>query len=393
MIPTSVSASSLELAEKCLAAYAASRMNRAAGFGNDPARLGTALHGALDVFTTPGFMESGMWDLEFLLTCFQAEFFKLFGANTKSDWYKQGMEILTNWFQRPYQQQSIQGSKILSREVKESFEVPYQYYSMGLPVKGLMKVNYIIDRLDELGEDEYRVVDYKSQRMPWGPEEMMGKIQPRLYALAIQIKYPRAKRIVVQYDYLRYEPTEVTFSREDNADTWRWLKQAVQRIVDTDENHAPETLNDGCRYCIRKLSCKALQSNIQVGGVFAYDINTLADRFGEMAAQLDAIKAMADGIEQDLLVHAQQSGEMEWLTDCNKVRVTIKKTRRVSRHKLVEIIGEDMVNEYGGRVNLGDLDKIRADQRLTPIQRSLLETAVETTFGEPSIKVTKRGIR
>ncbi len=388
MIPKSVSASSLELAEKCLASYAASSLNRAAGFGNEPAKLGTALHGALETFTAPGFMESGMWDLEFLLTCFQAEFFKLFGANTQSTWYKQGMEILTNWFKRPYQQYSIQGSTILSREVKESFEVPYSISS----VKSMMPVNYIIDRLDQIEDGIYRVVDYKSQRMPWGPEEMFGKIQPRLYALAIQIKYPDAKSIVVQYDYLRYEPAEVTFSKSDNADTWRWLKQAVQRIVDTDETSAPETLNDGCRYCIRKLSCNALNSNIQVGGVFSYDIETLADRFGEMAAQLDGLKAAADGIEQDLLVHAQQSGEMEWYTSKNKVRVAIKKTRRVSRTKLIEIIGEEIVNEYG-RVNLGDLDTIRADPRLSMVQRSMLETAVETTYGEPSIKVTKRGIK
>lgn len=387
MIPRSVSASSLELAEKCLASYTASSLNRAAGFGNDPARLGTALHGALEIFTAPGFMQAGMWDLEFLLTCFQAEYFKLFGANTKSDWYKQGMEILTKWHQRPYQQHDIQSNTVVSREIKESFEVPYVF--SGVTQK--LPVNYIIDRLDNIGGNQYRVVDYKSQRMPWGPEEMLGKIQPRLYALAIQIKYPQSKTVLVQFDYLRYEPTEVTFSKDDNVDTWRWLKQAVQRIVDTDESSPPETLNDGCRYCIRKLSCNALKSNIQVGGAFSYDMQTLADRFGEMVSQIDGLKSAADNIEQDLLVHAQQSGEMEWFTDNNKVRVSIKKTRRVSRSRLVEIIGEDIVNEFG-RVNLGDIETIRADPRLTMEQRSMLETAIETTYGEPSIKVIKRGI-
>lgn len=388
MIPNTVSASSLELADKCLAAYAASSLNRSAGFGNDPAKLGTALHGALEVYTDPAFMATGMWDLEFLLTCFQAEFFKLFGANTKSEWYKQGMDILTNWHNRPYQQSDLQSTTILSREVKESFPVPYMLNGERL----FVPLNYIIDRLDQTGEDEYRVVDYKSQRMPWGADEMYGKIQPRIYALAMQIKYPKAKSICVQYDYLRYDPQAVYFSRDDNANTWRWLKQAVQRIVDTDENAAPETLNDGCRYCIRKLSCHAVNSNMAAGGVFAYDVNDLADKFHGMVSQMDAMRSAMDGIEHELLTYAQESGQMEWFTDKSKVRVAIKKTRRVNRERLAAIVGEDVLREFP-RVSLGDLDAIRRDARLNSEQRSMIETAIDSTFGEPSIKVTKRGIQ
>lgn len=388
MIPTSVSASSLELADKCLASYAASSFNRAAGFGNDPAKLGTCLHEALETYTNPSFMSTGMWDLEFLLTLFQAAYFKHFGPDTTSEWYQQGMQILTGWHNRPYQKAEIHDTKILSREVKESFPVPFTWQGSS----GSVPCNYIIDRLDEIGDEEYRVVDYKSQRSPWGPEEMYGKIQPRIYALATQIKYPGAKSICVQYDYLRYEPQAVFFSRDDNVVTWKWLKQAVQRIVDTDEATAPETLNDGCRYCIRKLSCNALKSNLSVGGVFAYDIESLADRFGEMVSQLDAMKSALDIVEHELLTHSQQSGQMEWFTDRSKVKVYIKKTRRVNYQTLSKIVPAEVLAEYP-RVNLNDLDKIRADSRLTDIQRSLLATAVDTTYGEPSIKVTKRGIQ
>lgn len=387
MIPNSVSASSLELAEKCLASYAASSFNRGAGFGNEPAKLGTCLHEALETYTNPSFMSNGMWDLEFLLTCFQAAYFKHFGMDTNSEWYQQGMQILTGWHNRPYQKAEMHETNILSREVKESFPVPFVYQG----VKGSVPCNYIIDRLDQTGENEYRVVDYKSQRTPWGSEEMYGKIQPRIYSLAIQIKYPDAKSICVQYDYLRYEPQAVFFSKADNVITWKWLKQAVQRIVDTDVNNAPETLNDGCRYCIRKLSCNAVKSNLQVGGIFAYDIYTLSDRFAEMVHQLDAQKSALDNIEHELLTHAQQNGELEWYTDKSKVKVHIKKTRRVNYEKLSKIVPMEVLAEYP-RVNLGDLDKIRLDPRLTAEQRSLLETAVDTTYGEPSIKVTKRGI-
>ena len=387
MIPNSVSASSLEIADKCLASYAASNFNRAAGFGNEPAKLGTCLHEALETYTNPSFMQSGMWDLEFLLTCFQAAYFKHFGPDTNSAWYHQGMNILTGWHNRPYQKAELHETHILSREVKESFDVPFIWNG----VAGKLPCNYIIDRLDQIGDDEYRVVDYKSQRTPWSSEEMYGKIQPRIYALAVQIKYPDAKAICVQYDYLRYEPQAVFFTRDDNVVTWKWLKQAVQRIVDTDVNNAPETLNDGCRYCIRKLTCKALQSNLSVGGVFAYDIDTLSDRFADMQAQLDAMKAAMDSIEHQLLTHAAETSQQEWYTPKSKIKVHIKTTRKVNYDKLSKIVPPEVLAEYP-RVNLGDLDRIRLDPRVSSEQRSLLETAIEKTYSEPSIKVSKRGI-
>lgn len=394
MIPVSVSASSLKNAEQCLSMYSATNIKHGASLGNDAAKLGTTLHYALETYTEPSMMTGKVWDLDFLIACFQAGFFKYFGPNTKSPWYKDGVDILTGWHYRPTQKSEIHDSKIISREAKSFFTVPYlQRGENDQPdTPAGMKVNYIIDRLDETGPGSYRVVDYKSQRNPYSPEEMMGDIQVRLYALAIQIMHPDATSISVQFDFLRYDRVTVHFSKEDNAHTWRWLKQAVQRIVDTPEDGAPETLGYGCRYCIRKLSCKTLQSNVAVGGIFSFSLEELADRFGEMSSQISGMSSSADEVEMQLLKAALESGEHEWYTPNNKVKVYIRKTRRVNVDVLTGIVGDAIIGEFKGSIKLSDVETIRADPRLTPTQRSLLETAVDITFGEPSIKITKRGI-
>jgi hypothetical protein len=111
-----------------------------------------------------------------------------------------------------------------------------------------------------------------------------------------------------------------------------------------------------------------------------------------MVSQLDAMRSAMDSIEHDLLVRAQESGEMQWETTRSKVRVAIKKTRRVNRQRLSDIVGEEVLRDFPS-VNLGDLDAIRRDPRLTQAQRSMIETAIDSTFSEPSIKVTKKGIK
>jgi hypothetical protein len=65
MIPKSVSASSLDVAEKCMAMYRASHLDRGAGLGNPAAQLGTTLHAALEKFVDPSMIKSRRLGLGF----------------------------------------------------------------------------------------------------------------------------------------------------------------------------------------------------------------------------------------------------------------------------------------------------------------------------------------
>ena len=385
MIPKSVSASALENAQQCLARYKATAIERGAGMNNPAAMLGTTLHGALEVFIEPNMIKAGMWDWDWLLTCYKISFENIFGPTGPKDVFDDGRDILLKWYNRPDQQEDIRSVEIISREVKKNFPVPYVLNGS----KQTVPCNYIIDRMDKMDDGVYRVVDYKSQRVPLSPEEMRIKIQPRLYALATRIEYPDAKEIWVQYDFLRHDRIAVRFSRDDNVETWEWLKRAVQRIVDTPDTNVPETLNENCRYCVRRFRCATMQSNIRVGGIHSLSVDEMVEIYHDLKSQADAISMMKDDIESQLLRHALETDTLEWENDYGRVKVTAARRRSINRDVMAKILGPELMQEYG-RINVGDLDALRADDRLTYEQRSLLETAVEYKVSDPSVKVVKK---
>jgi hypothetical protein len=386
VIPLTISASSLEVAAKCMARYKASMLDKGSGFGHPAAMLGTVLHGALEAFTDPDYVKTGNWEWDHLYECYLNSWRAVFGEDMKSDWFSDGRMILQKWYNRSDQQSDIQDVDIISREVKKNFLVPY-VDSVG--EKQTTPCNYIIDRLDQLDEDVFRVVDYKSQRQPLNPGDLKSKMQARLYALAIQIEYPAAKEIWVQFDFLRYDRVAVLFSRDDNAETWRHIKRELQKIIDTPENDPPETLNSECKYCVRKFTCKALQSNIRVGGIFSLGMDELAVIYDQMKGQVEGIKSVLDDIELQLLRHAEAEDMLEWETPTHRMKVTAGKRRKINRTLMAQILGPELMAEYG-RLLVGDIDLLRKDPRLNPAQLSMLDTAIEFEFSDPSIKVMKK---
>ena len=387
MIPTSISATSLDVASKCLARWKATSFEKGAGIGNPAAMLGSTLHLTLEWYTAPEELAKRDWDFARLYELYLQAFRQIWGSEHYDDWFQEGVDILRNWYGRKDQASDLWDSEILSREVKDSFNVPYIDPADGQ--KKEVPFNFIIDRLDKLDDGVYRVVDYKSQRVPVQPADLKLKIQPRAYALAVQIKYPDAREIWVQYDLLRYDRVGTLFTRDDQVDTWGYIKRMLQRIVDTDAKAAPETLNEDCRYCVRRIVCSALQSNIRVGGIFSMPIEDLVEKFYQIKGVMDANKATLDDIETAVLRYLSESDQLELDIPFGTVKVTSKKNRVVDRDLASKILGPELMAEYG-RLNVSDMDKLRRDPRMTPAQKSLLDTAISYKLSDPSIKITKR---
>lgn len=387
MIPKSISASSLDTAAACLARYKATSLDRGAGFSNPAASLGSTLHLTLEWFVEPITLGFHEWDFDKLMELYNKAFFEIFGHLTKDDWYEDGKKILTGWFNRPGQAHDLFDVEIISREVKKSFDVPHRN-AAGV-IEHVIPFNYIIDRLDRTDEHCYRVVDYKSQRSPYSASDLHSKIQPRAYALAVQIEYPDAKEIWVEMDFLRYERVSALFTRQDNIDTWNHIKGQLAVIINTPGDNPPETLNEGCRYCPRKLVCHALQSNLRIGGVLSFTVDELAERYFALKSQQDGIKAGLDEIEAQLLSHAAANDELEWTGPGYSAKVTSRKTRVIDNERLAQIIGPELMSEYG-HVNVSDLDALRKDPRLSPAAASLLNTAVSTKVSDPGIRISRK---
>lgn len=386
MIPKSISASSLTTAAECMARFKATAMERGTGKGSEPAWLGTTLHYALEYFLEPEYVATMAWEWERLLEGYMKGWALTFvGQPMEGEWWHDGLAILQKWYGRNDIQNDILDNEIISREIKETFVVPYWIDN----VRYEMPCNFIIDRLDKLDEGVYRVVDYKSQRTPLKPEDLKYKIQPKLYALAVQIKFPDAKEIWVQFDFLRYERVAVLFTKQDNINTWKFLMAELQRIVDTPFEDPPETLNEGCRYCPKRFTCEALQSNLRAGGIFTLSIEQLAELLYQLKGQVEAIKSTIDDVELAMMKHALEEDMTEFDLDRHKVTVVAPKKRVIDRDLMSAIIGPELMKDYG-RLNLGDLDALRKDPRLGPAQASLMNTAISYKQGDPQVKVMKK---
>ncbi len=382
MIPKSLSASSLQVFTLCPSRWQTEYLNRTPTPDNDAAMLGTSCHGACEMWVEKCYIEKIMEPkLQLLLDFYQMSFIMTFGtADTESDLYKDGVEMLTKWFKRT----SFDGFEIISVEKKKNFEVPYMY----LGEKRTVPYNYVMDRMDRLSDGSIRVVDYKSIRVPVNDEQLRKKVQARSYGLAAQIEYPDAPRIFVEFDMFRHDPVGVVFTREDNAATWRYLKAEAQRIVDTPNTDAPEVLNSECGYCPRKAHCETLQKNIAGQGIFSVTPEQAVEMKYRLQSQVKGLERLLDEVDDLLLAEAVQRDELEWDTPFGHVEIKASRRRQAQTTAIADIIGADLMKKYGG-LTMGNLDSMLKGTELTDEQKQAVKACISwSTSSDPKPKIT-----
>lgn len=389
MLPRTLSASSIKTWIGCPARFVAESIHRGANFQGDAAKLGTTLHAALEEFIGGvKITKTYMWDEDILLDLYKAMYVQIISPDINTDWYREGRQILIEWFNRPYILEDIVKCKIISLEEKNFFEVPVLDRVANEIVK--IRLNYIMDRFDDLGNGEIRVVDYKSQRQPLRAEDLKDNIQAKVYALAALILYPEATRIWVEFDFLRHEKVGVVFTREDAKHTWQTLKQIAQDIMDTAEEDAEEKLNTECTYCVRKPSCATLKSNIDVGGVMSLEIDDLAELMADVADKIKGLNQLKNEVEKRLLMYGEETDQIEWEAPIGKVKIGASGRRDVDFDKLSVILGPVIVAECKGRLTLAVVDDLMTSGRLTPSQMAAIKGITKKKYGESYVRVARR---
>lgn len=339
MIPRTLSASSLSVAEKCMARWKTEYLNRVRGPGGSAADLGTTCHSALEQYVKLCYLADEPMPNEWAIleAAYRNAFPKDFGNDLSVPEFADGLSMLSDWFKRT----KFDDREVLSTERKETFQIKTS--------GGDIPFNFIMDRLDKVGEDEYEVIDYKSQRFPVSHEELKGRLQARVYAMATQMKFPSAKKIWVTFDLLRHEPVTVAFSIEENRDTLRYLRRLAQDIVDTDESEVRETINAECRFCVRKATCRTLQSNIRGGGTYSLEeIGDMVAMFDQLNQQRNAIEQLQAEVERGILVYASEHEILSWEENGKKVDITQKSRRSVKDEDAVKaLLPPEVLAKYG----------------------------------------------
>jgi hypothetical protein len=268
--------------------------------------------------------------------------------------------------------------------------VPYNHPA---GIRKELPFNYIMDRVDYMGDNVWRVVDYKTQRIPIQPDELEVKIQARAYALAIQVKHPEARKVIVIMDLLRHEIVGMDFTRDDNIAFWRFLCAETQRIVNTDESAVVPTLNIECRFCIKKATCAALKKHIDVGGILSLDPDQIAARYGEAVDALAALQSLTSELETALMKHAANQDVLGWETRTGQeVEIYMANGRRgVNAERAKEILGPDLFDTYGKQtMTVGTVEELIKDPEIPKEQRDALKSAITKSNGQLKVKVKKK---
>lgn len=385
MIPRTLSATSLQTFELCPARWKAEVYDKGGQFQGSAASVGIVVHNTLEDFVRAIFIvKNKTWSEEVFWEFFNKHADSILGPDRSTPEYDDAHSVAARWLRRPGIKEDLESVKVLSAESKTQFELRN-------PLGGVIPFSYIYDRLDRQNPGEYRVVDYKSQRVPLNERQLRKKLQARLYALMVQITHKDAERIWVQFDFLRTGPVEVLFTRQDNVVMWKELQRRVQDIIDTDENKAPEKLNPDCSWCVRKASCKKLQSHIQVGGILSKSVDELAEIHRELANQKKAQEQLLDDIETQLLAYAAREELLEFDTPAGTVEVIAKKRRKVDSEAIDAILKPFGLADQFRRYSVTDVDKILKDKLLPDGAAAILKSAIQVDVSDPSIKIDYSG--
>ena len=383
MIPRTLSATSIGVAENCMSRWEAEFFHRGKGIGNAAAQVGSAVHGALEMYVQNCIMKSDFPATMKVLSDFYAmSYTDVFGTSDRtSDKYLDGLDLLKQWHKRT----SWEGVEVVTCEVKETFGIKTS--------AGVIPFNYILDRFDRLGPNEYRVMDYKTNAWGLNPADLKKKVQARAYSLAMRIKYPEAERIWVEFDMLRHGgPVGISFTREDDAETYRYLQRTAERIIAIPEGQGEETLNPECNFCPKKASCGALSRNIATGGIFSLaDPKDLINRRAEMEFQRKAIGNLISEMDTMILEYAKEHDVMEMESDSARLRVGISSRRAVDAERVEHVIGPELFNRVAGKsMTMGAIDKLLKGDELTDEQKRQVKSLIYQNQGEPRVSVESR---
>lgn len=381
MKPKSLSASSVSNFETCPSMWLASSLTKAPEGRKPAADLGTAVHNALEAWVTEDFAFDAANKVDLLLKMYDAEYYALFGTDeSKLD---EGRTMLRTWYKRSHPLMN----KVLSVEVKENFKIKW-------PDGDEIPFNYIFDREDEWDDGSIEVVDYKSISFPLSPDMMRNKFQVRAYGLATQIRYPNAPGVWITYDMLRHEPVSVYLKKEDNAQTWRYLKNVVKRIAAEDGTAPTEKVNELCRWCPRLHVCDSIARHTKVGGVHGLitDPVEAANTRAELDAAKKALDARINDLDSIIMTHMEREDIIEFETDSYLVKASAQARRKVDANRVAKIVPEDVFEEYGYEgISMRDFDKMLKDDRVTRDMALELKGVISKNFTSPSIKtIAKR---
>lgn len=373
MIPKTFSATAAQTFTLCEARYKAEVIDRTPRIDGEAGLKGSFCHAVLEMWVGTGQYKQPWPDImvreKAMHVVFDMLYYDYFDSK---EHYAECWGMCNRWLQRT----TWDDREVLSTESKETFELPTSV--------GPIPMTYIFDRSDHLlPTNEVEVIDYKTVMMPVQVDDLKNRIQPRFYAVAANIKYPWASGIWLTYDLLRWDTVSARFSREDNVETWKFMRELAERIIASDGTK--ETLNIECQYCIRKHVCETLTRHGIGGGVLGItDMHDAANRRAQYEMARKGLQSCIDELDNMIMNFCEEEGIFDYKTDDIEVKIAVQSRRHVESERVAKIVGPMIMQKYG-KIGVTDVDTILKDEDLTDEQKSMLKQSIKKQAGKPRV--------
>jgi len=292
--------------------------------------------------------------------------------------------MIDNWLAK-HPPEYWESRTVIERERRRQFKLPTS--------QGDMPFTFVIDRLDKIEGGTYEVVDYKSWVKRRSSDQLHKSWQCRIYALAVFLTYPDVEEVWVTLDQLRYDEASALFTKEQAIETYNELIAIAEEWLAVES--PTETINEDCRYCVRRNQCASFRAHMDVGGPDAIeDLDWAAQRWLELKQIQKFMYAQLGDLESFFMAFSRENEVTEFATEDADVFVEISSKNEVDKGAVAELLGEDLPRFIGiyGNPGVTSIRKAVKDSKcfLSDVKKAKLSSLIVEKYGETKVVVKPR---
>lgn len=194
-----------------------------------------------------------------------------------------------------YTKDAANGKKILG------LELPFELYlTNGVPVKG------IIDRIDEISDEEIEIIDYKTSKYSLTEQELRYDLQLGLYDIVTRLLFPKYKKVKLTLNYLHYGKVSIYKTDDEREKLEAYVGTLYDKIVQSLKNPNPETMqprvNSLCSFCEYKAICPEFQKIISKEAVNPEEFKGLISKSSNLVVKEERLNELISNIKAKIKI-------------------------------------------------------------------------------------------
>lgn len=250
----------------------------------------------------------------------------------------------------------------------------------------------IIDRVDDIGNGVFEIIDYKTGYLPICQDELDHSLQMHAYHLAAQQLYPDADRFVMSIDMIRHDQRVTTTGTPTDMENVSIYIQAMGDKMEqaVDEGNFPPSLHQYCCYCHIRHDCEVYQDAISnpLDVLFheGVDAEDIIEQMERVKAVEKVLKQRKSELETLLVQAVEDSGEDKLMLTGHSVRVSSSRRGEYPPELAIPLLQEHGVDIAPMvRVYKTKADKAAAGN---PELKAALDNIKRTKLGSPKPNIS-----